>query len=408
MKSTRRRFLKTASLATLASWDAARWLEHQAPWRISDRFYFQLGALLEQHGVPGVAIAAGGPGAPIGEWGLGERESGSGERVDPTTVFAGGSLSKPVLAAVALRLQSSGDFDIDRPLAEMLDSDRPTGEGANEITTRHALQHTTGLTNWRFEAGESLSTLARPGAAWNYSGEGFVLVQRALERMTGTGFEALAQRHVFEPAGMTASTFLWRRDLADRLATPFVPTSNRFFDYAELFRWKDRALVEWAESNGLNPAAVTIDDARDADPEVSALAAELAGRAFPETAAVPNFLLPNAAGSLKTTAGDYLRFMHAWFTDPALSETAFEDPVVRPNYLRWGLGWGMEPAGSHVFWHNGESLGVRTLAIADPRAGGGGQGLVILTNGDEGLRIAKAAVTEVIGKESPIFTSLGL
>ena len=69
------------------------------------------------------------------------------------------------------------------------------------------LSHGTGLPNW---GGEQLTLQFEPGTAYGYSGEGFVYLQKAIERATGQSLEALARREVFEPLGMTRSSYIWQ------------------------------------------------------------------------------------------------------------------------------------------------------------------------------------------------------
>ena len=94
------------------------------------------------------------------------------------------SLVKQVIGHVALELVD----DLDRPIHA-------------DITVRHVLSHTTGLPNWR-PAGAELTPLRPPGVRWGYSGEGFVLLQRELERRAGEPIDAVARELVFDPLGM--------------------------------------------------------------------------------------------------------------------------------------------------------------------------------------------------------------
>lgn len=72
-----------------------------------------------------------------------------------------------------------------------------------EITVRHVLSHTSGLPNWR--TGADLVPLRPPGVRWGYSGEGFVLLQRHLERTAREPIDELARRLVFDPLEMSDS-----------------------------------------------------------------------------------------------------------------------------------------------------------------------------------------------------------
>jgi CubicO group peptidase (beta-lactamase class C family) len=109
-------------------------------------------------------------------------------RVDgDTAVMNAASLVKQVIAHLALELIDG----LDEPIH-------------GDITVRHVLTHTTGLPNWRPQ-GQSLEPLRRPGERWGYSGEGFVLLQRHLERRSGDSITTLADERVFRPLQMNKS-----------------------------------------------------------------------------------------------------------------------------------------------------------------------------------------------------------
>ena len=115
--------------------------------------------------------------------------NGSLRRVEGSTErFNAASLVKPVLADLALVTLD----DLDEPVHD-------------EITVRHVLSHTTGLPNWRPE-GKPLRASRPPGQRWGYSGEGFVLLLRFLERRLGAPVRHLTDREVFQPLGMTQSS----------------------------------------------------------------------------------------------------------------------------------------------------------------------------------------------------------
>jgi CubicO group peptidase (beta-lactamase class C family) len=109
-------------------------------------------------------------------------------RVDgEDAVMHAASLVKQVIAHLALELIE----DLDEPVL-------------GDITVRHVLTHTTGLPNWRPE-GQPLEPLRPPGVRWGYSGEGFVLLQRHLQRRAGVSIARLAQDRVFARFGMGRS-----------------------------------------------------------------------------------------------------------------------------------------------------------------------------------------------------------
>jgi CubicO group peptidase (beta-lactamase class C family) len=100
------------------------------------------------------------------------------------------------------RLADRGEFDLDRPLYEMLEYPRLAhDERYKRINARIVLSHGTGLPNW---GGEKLTLRFDPGTHYGYSGEGFVFLQKTVERVTGRSLDELARREVFEPLGIDA------------------------------------------------------------------------------------------------------------------------------------------------------------------------------------------------------------
>jgi CubicO group peptidase (beta-lactamase class C family) len=73
------------------------------------------------------------------------------------------------------------------------------------------LDHTTGFPNWRwFEADQKLRIKTDPGTRYSYSGEGLVLLQFVIEKITGKDYETIAQERVFKPLGMANTSYVWQ------------------------------------------------------------------------------------------------------------------------------------------------------------------------------------------------------
>ena len=143
----------------------------------------------------------------------GVRRAGSTEEVDRDTVFEACSMSKTPLAYLALKLVERGKLDLDRPLGEYLDepylADQPLHK---RITARMVLSHTSGFPNWReggWRKGGPLPVLFEPGSRFGYSGEGFLYLQRVVEHITGTSFEQYVGQELFEPLGISISSYVW-------------------------------------------------------------------------------------------------------------------------------------------------------------------------------------------------------
>jgi CubicO group peptidase (beta-lactamase class C family) len=133
-------------------------------------------------------------------------------------IFGAASLSKPVFSYLVLKLIDKGMLSragesavsgLDRPLSEIYSLGTffknklsyADAVRAGTITPRMLLSHQSGL-------GESAVLTSNPGTEYAYSGTGLIYLQKVIERVTGKSLEDLAQQYVFEPLGMSLSSFL--------------------------------------------------------------------------------------------------------------------------------------------------------------------------------------------------------
>ena len=298
----------------------------------------------------------------------------------PDTLFEAASLSKVVLAVAVHDMVRDGLIDLDRPVIEHVAfTDDPA---TRAITPRHLLSHSSGLPNWRDEAGEPLTSAFTPGTRFRYSGEGFVLLGRLVEAVTGLTAAQVVEARVLRPAGMSRSTYGWARGVEPAVA--------------------------WAHDGGggvlADKGPVGFVARRDAGPSTPVDQWTLADREKATVAlgkpAMPIFMTPNMAAGLWTTAGDYARFLAYARRYPALST-----PTTRvKGTLDWGLGWGLERStGRRFAWHWGANDGVANLFVADLASGAA---VVVLTNGDAGSKVYERAARTVFAREFDAFAWL--
>jgi CubicO group peptidase (beta-lactamase class C family) len=148
------------------------------------------------------------------------------------TSFYGASLSKAVFGYLVASLANDGIIDLDKPLQQYLDIPIPEVKFKNEwrgfqdlkndkryeaITARMCLSHTTGFQNWRWiprpndpENKNKLKIYFDPGTQYFYSGEGIMLLQYVVERLTGKDLEELANEKIFKPLQMRNTSYLWQ------------------------------------------------------------------------------------------------------------------------------------------------------------------------------------------------------
>jgi CubicO group peptidase (beta-lactamase class C family) len=182
-------------------------------------FLARLPELMEIAGVPGVAMGLVRDGAIRWSHYVGVTDANTKQPVGADTLWPAASLSKPAFTFAALRLVDEGKLDLDRPLRSYVPDHAPDDPRGNTITARHVLSHSSGLRNWRNRADQPLVPDFDPGTRFQYSGEGFYYLQRAVEHITGMGFEQFMEVRLFNPLGMKASTYSWRRDVATRLVS---------------------------------------------------------------------------------------------------------------------------------------------------------------------------------------------
>jgi CubicO group peptidase (beta-lactamase class C family) len=162
---------------------------------------------LERFGVRALAIAVDADGDDYQEsWG-----------VPIETTFRVASITKPIVAAAAMRLVEQDLLALDEPLTGL----RLPWDG---ITLRHLLSNQAGLAlGWpkelssygegddalqRLAADEVVGAPVGPGRLFSYSNVGFWLTGALIERATGEPFEDALRELVLSPLGMDRTGFV--------------------------------------------------------------------------------------------------------------------------------------------------------------------------------------------------------
>ncbi|MEO1575293.1 MAG: serine hydrolase domain-containing protein, partial [Pseudomonadota bacterium] len=205
---------------------AAEDLDQAAPTRRS------IHERMAHYGVPGMGVAVINGGQLLWAGGYGTLSADGDEPVTADTVFSTGSVSKVAQAALVMRLVQAGRLDVDTDVSTYLTRwqvpDGPfTADGP--VTLRAILSHTAGFSQHGFadfEPGEALPTaldtlngaapakhgpvrlMFAPGTRMDYSGGGYTVSQVLVEDVTGRAYADLVRSEVFEPLGMSRSTFV--------------------------------------------------------------------------------------------------------------------------------------------------------------------------------------------------------
>jgi len=203
---------------------------------------------MKHYHVPGVSIAVFDKGQILWARGFGLAEIPANKSVTPETLFQAASVSKSVTAFAALQLVQQKKLNLDDDVNRKLVSWKvPENEFIRneKVTLRRLLSHTAGLnvaSVGGYLVGEPLPTTVQildgqkpannepirvdrtPGKEFRYSGGGYVAVQLLLMDVTHKSFPELMHELVFEPLGMTHSTFEvpLRKSLWPEAAKPYA------------------------------------------------------------------------------------------------------------------------------------------------------------------------------------------
>ncbi|HEX6685270.1 MAG TPA: serine hydrolase domain-containing protein [Candidatus Limnocylindrales bacterium] len=155
----------------------------------------------------------------------GRAELGTSRPVPAHGRFRIGSVTKTFTATVMLQLEAERRLRLDDPLARWLPGAVP---GANEITLRNLLQHTSGVPEYmerfyelypttadvvrqrfrRWTPGELLALvegrppLFEPGTSWSYANTNYTLLSLVIKRVTGNDYATEVSRRILRPLGL--------------------------------------------------------------------------------------------------------------------------------------------------------------------------------------------------------------
>jgi CubicO group peptidase (beta-lactamase class C family) len=157
-------------------------------------------------------------GKPIYHKAFGYLDFETKSTIDTASIFELASVSKQFTAMLIMMLKEEGKLNYDDPVEKYL-----TGLPYAGITIRHALNHTGGLPEYETLMREHwdktkvasnrdiLKYLAlyhpakhfEPGAKYEYSNTGYVLLGSIVEKVSGRDFVEFCRERIFAPAGMT-------------------------------------------------------------------------------------------------------------------------------------------------------------------------------------------------------------
>jgi len=263
------------------------------------------------------------------------------------SLFNVASLTKPVTAITILRLVSLGKWNLDEPLDKyFVDPDIVKDPRHKKLTTRSILSHQTGFPNWRsMNKDNKLYFDFEPGTKYQYSGEGFEYLRKAVENKLHKSIEELAKEIIFQPLEMKDTSYIWNEK-----------------------KFSERMIVGY-DKNG-KPYDIVKNKTS------------------------------NAADDLITTVEDYGKFLTAVMNNDLLTSSIFEQMKTRQVETKknksFGLGFEIYNLGNGetALCHGGSDQGVNTIFFLLPKTK---KGLIIFTNVENGYKIYEPIVNHYLG-----------
>jgi CubicO group peptidase (beta-lactamase class C family) len=158
------------------------------------------------------------------------------------TLFWIASMTKPVTGVAILMLQDEGKLKVSDPVSkyipEFANLKTPSGKPAN-LTIAQIMTHTSGLGEAPATEAKNAKTLAdlvpmwlatpmqfEPGSKWSYCQSGINAGARIVEVVSGMTFDQFVQKRIFDPLGMTDTTFYPTDEHRKRLVTAYARNAD--------------------------------------------------------------------------------------------------------------------------------------------------------------------------------------
>lgn len=287
----------------------------------------------EAYGFSGI-LAVARDGKPIVLRAYGKANRDTGAAADADTRFRIGSVTKQFTAVCILQLAEQGKLKIEDTIRTYLpDYPKKTGD---KITLHQLLSHTSGIPSFTDDEAlmktddkdhtpaQVLATFEdkplhfEPGTHWEYSNSNYFLLGLILEKVSGQTYERYLQDHVLGPAGMTRTS---------TVDAPDAPDTAVGYD------------SDTPDDGPLKPAKMI------------------------------SMTLPFAAGALRSTVNDLLKWDRALAATTLLSE-ASKTRMFTAVMNDYGYGIGVQTTAGHlVLEHDGGINGFESVFVRIPDLG---------------------------------------
>jgi CubicO group peptidase (beta-lactamase class C family) len=221
-----------------------------------EEFRAAAAAILDEAGVPGAGIAL--VRADGIEWAGGIGFADLARKVPATadTHFRAGSISKTFVAMALVQLSEEGLLTLDDLLSDVLPDiavENPW-QVTHPVRIVHLLQHTAGFDDMHFAEMYNradapdipLATVLRrtpgsrrvrwpPGTRMSYSNPGYAIAGLVIEKIADQPYEDYIRTHIFEPLGMTTSSFVLRPQDEQTMAVGYAGPQLRATGFPQIY-----------------------------------------------------------------------------------------------------------------------------------------------------------------------------
>jgi CubicO group peptidase (beta-lactamase class C family) len=226
----------------------------------------------------------------------------------PETKFRLGSITKQFTAMLIMQLVEDGKLKLDIPISAYI-PDYPKEKG-EKITIHYLLTHTSGIPNYTdlpsfgkimrdplkpidlIKTFWDLPLDFEPGARFNYSNSGYIVLGYIIEEVSGKTYEDELKEKIFEPLNMKNSGYDHAADIITNRASGYNKSGTNYYNAAYI-----------------------------------------------------DMSIPYAAGSIYSTVEDLYLWDQALYANKILSEKYMEEiftPYSKPPFADgYGYGWGL-------------------------------------------------------------------
>jgi CubicO group peptidase (beta-lactamase class C family) len=194
--------------------------------------------MIARNEVPGAVTVVATPDGVTHLGVAGHADAGKTRPLRKDSIFWIASMTKPVTAVAVLMMQDESKLSIDDPLSKYIPE-----FGANGVTLRHMLTHTSGMGEATAAELASAKTLADlvpiyarkplgfvPGSQWRYCQTGINMLGRVVEIASGLPLDQFFAKRIFKPLGMKDTTFYLTEKQMKRWVTPAKKEGENLVD----------------------------------------------------------------------------------------------------------------------------------------------------------------------------------